>query len=84
MKVRLPRSIRLAKLTSLFYGALRGSRTTVKARGLLAKQGGQAITEYLIVVVLAFIPLLGFTTPLRKIIRSYLQAIYFMISLSIY
>jgi hypothetical protein len=74
----------LAKLASLFYGSLRGMRRTVKAHGFLVDQRGQAITEYLIVVVLAIIPLLGFTTPLRMIIRAYLRDIYFMISLSIF
>jgi len=87
MKTASVRSLRLAELATLcrFYGAPRRMRRGIsQEQPLLVGQRGQAITEYLIVFVLAVIPLLGFTTPLRLILRAYLRDIYFVIGLSVH
>jgi hypothetical protein len=83
MKPRRLQDIRLANVTSSFYGALRGARRKVKAHEVLSDQRGQAMTEYLIVTVF-LIPMVVFITPLRIAVQSYLKVIYFMISLSIF
>ncbi len=83
MKPRRLQDIRLANVTSLFYGALRGARRKVKAHEVLTDQRGQAATEYLIVTVF-LIPMVVFITPLRIAVQSYLKVIYFMVSLSLF